>query len=391
MSSRNAKPPVSAEASLIISCCRDFLRTRSLHNLPDAASGINWDTAIHLADIHSVTPILFSSLKQRAEKEKIPDPLHACFQANARKNLTLASELLKILALLQAEGVTAIPLKGPMLAVQVYGNLCLRAFSDLDLLIRPVDVPRARDVLLSNGYSTNWALPSSADSAWLKIKEQQLSFVQANESVLVDLHWGLLPDYCGGALDLESVWSRKQAIPFGGQVVPTLSPEDLLVYLCAHGGKHLWARLGWICDIAALIEARRDMNWTVALATAKRHEARRVVRVGLQLVSQMFGTQLPDEVVRWMRGDAGTASLARDIENRLFPDPRPHQSSWEACRLNLRMMQGLANKIRYFAGIVITPGEAEWRILRLPSWLYPLYYPFRMARMVARFAWFGRR
>jgi hypothetical protein len=386
---RRTRKLMSPEADLIVSCCRQFLRTQRSYELCNAPGGISWDTAVNISDLHSVMPLLYSTLKQAGHTE-IPETLHANFQANARRNLTLSSELLKIVALMDAQGITAIPLKGPMLAVQVYGNLGLRAFSDLDLLIRPADVPRATDVLLGNGYSMDWGLHSSTESAWLKVKEQQLSFVDSGGSVLVDLHWGLLPDYCASVSDLETVWSRKQAIMFGGQLVPTLAPEDLLVYLCAHGGKHLWERLGWICDIAALIQARPDMNWRLALDTATRHDARRVVLVGFQLVNQMFGVQLPDEAIRWMRADPVSASLARDIRARLFLDPLARQSSLEACRLNLRMIEGLANKIRYFAGIVITPGEAEWRLLRLPSWLYPLYYPFRMARIAAKYAWSGK-
>jgi Uncharacterised nucleotidyltransferase len=381
---------MSPEASLIVSCCRQFLGTQSSQRLSDAVRGINWDTAISLADVHSVMPILYSTLKQEGQIE-VPEALYACFQANIWNNLTLAGELLRLINLLEAQGVAAIPLKGPMLAVQVYGDLGLRAFADLDLLVRPEDVPRTRDILLNSGYRINWTLPSSAESAWLRIKERQLSFSQSHGSVLVDLHWGLLPDYCSGASGLEAVWSRRQNVGLGGQSVPVLSPEDLLVYLCAHGGKHLWKRLGWVCDIAALLESRPNMNWSLALATATRYGSRRVILVGFRLVNVLFGIQLPDEVLRVIRADPVVESLARDIHARLFADPPNRQSPLEACRLNMRMIDGIVNKIRYFAGIVITPGGAEWRALPLPSWLYPVYYPFRMARIAAKYAWFGRR
>ena len=36
-----------------------------------------------------------------------------------------------------------------------------------------------------------------------------------------------------------------------------LSLENLLLVRCAHGSKHLWERLGWICDVAELIRVRK--------------------------------------------------------------------------------------------------------------------------------------
>jgi hypothetical protein len=39
-----------------------------------------------------------------------------------------------------------------------------------------------------------------------------------------------------------------------------LSLENLLLVRCAHGSKHLWERLGWICDVAELIRVRKEKS-----------------------------------------------------------------------------------------------------------------------------------
>jgi hypothetical protein len=44
-----------------------------------------------------------------------------------------------------------VPFKGPALAVQAYGDLSLRQYDDLDLLIHEADVPRAYQLLIANG------------------------------------------------------------------------------------------------------------------------------------------------------------------------------------------------------------------------------------------------
>jgi hypothetical protein len=47
-----------------------------------------------------------------------------------------------------------------------------------------------------------------------------------------------------------------------------------------------------------------------------------------------------------------------------------------------RRSQGLG----VLAGIFLIPTEAEYRALRLPAPLYPLYYPFRALRLCAKYA-----
>jgi putative nucleotidyltransferase-like protein len=62
----------------------------------------------------------------------------------------------------------------------------------------------------------------------------------------------------------------------GGQTVMTLSPEDLLVYLCAHGAKHVWEKLIWIVDVAGLINRHSDPDWRSVCDLAARHRCERV-------------------------------------------------------------------------------------------------------------------
>jgi hypothetical protein len=375
---------MTPEAKPLIACCRHFLKTDTSEDLAQSASDVNWGRALLLGESHAVIPIIYSALKQQTSSI-IPEALNASFQAHVRTNLTLAAELLSLLSLLAAGGITAIPLKGPTLALQAYGDLSLRSFSDLDLLVSPSDVPRARQVLIANGYRMHWTLPSFSPSAYLKIKEQQLSFVQANGTVAVDLHWRLVPDYFSAEFGWNEAVNKAESVMFCGRPVLSLSTEDLLRFLCVHGGKHLWMRLGWICDLAGFIRSNPDINWKRTLAEAARLNAMRALSVGLLLVTELLRLVLPEEVVRAIRSDRVASRLARDIQDRLFsPTPVGH-TSLEACRFHLRMTQGLGNKLRLFTTFVFTPGEAEFRVLQLPAWLYPLYYPFRIARLAAKY------
>jgi hypothetical protein len=62
-----------------------------------------------------------------------------------RRNLYLAAEMLRLSGLFRAKGLMVIPYKGPLLALQAYGDFALRQFADLDFAVRQSDLPRAAE------------------------------------------------------------------------------------------------------------------------------------------------------------------------------------------------------------------------------------------------------
>ena len=67
-------------------------------------------------------------------------------------------------------GITAIPYKGPALALQVYGDLKLRSFVDLDVLVRRSDAARAGTLLAARGYRPHLQLSPAQESIALAFK-----------------------------------------------------------------------------------------------------------------------------------------------------------------------------------------------------------------------------
>ncbi|NJN18389.1 MAG: nucleotidyltransferase family protein [Oscillochloris sp.] len=103
-----------------------------------APQAIDWDSLLSLAERHRVLPLLVAGLLD------VPALLRDRARAEALRSMMLAGELRHILSLLKQAGVTAIPYKGPALALQIYGNAALRQGGDLDLLIAPRDLMPAR-------------------------------------------------------------------------------------------------------------------------------------------------------------------------------------------------------------------------------------------------------
>src|SRR5207248_2341602 len=106
---------------------------------------------------HNVLPLIYRTTRDLvpAIPAAIMDDLRARYEHNARRNLKFTAELFRILDCLEAHEIPAIPYKGPALAEMVYGNLASREFSDLDVLVRPTDVLRAKAALRDLGYAPN--------------------------------------------------------------------------------------------------------------------------------------------------------------------------------------------------------------------------------------------
>jgi hypothetical protein len=223
---------------------------------------LDWSAFPPLCEAHSVAPLVCSVLKASAA-DAIPRAALEClrdsFRQTAILSLTLSADLVKLLGVFQRESIEAILLKGPTLAETLYGNLALRAFADLDLLVHPWDLLRVKKTLEANGYHLRSTLHWPGDSACFRARECQLSFADSR-NVSVDLHGGLLPDYFPAAFDIGHVWKKLREILVAGRKAPTLSAEQLVLFLCAHGTKHLWERLGWICDPGRLLQVEKSID-----------------------------------------------------------------------------------------------------------------------------------
>ena len=87
---------------------------------------------------------------------------------NAHRTLWLTLELLNIHGHLRVRGLEVLPYKGPVLAEMLYGNVALRQFSDLHLLVRSGDLPTIKEALAELGYEPGLRLAQAAERDYLK-------------------------------------------------------------------------------------------------------------------------------------------------------------------------------------------------------------------------------
>jgi len=130
-------------------------------------------------------------------------------------------------------------------------------------------------------------------------------------------------------------------------------PADLLVLLCAHGGKHSWSRLQWIADIAALVRTRSDLDWARVEALAFRTGTRRQLSVGLILARQLMSVKLPP-AAELLLDDVVASRLADTIGRQLFMIHRPLRSRRDRVTdlvLQLNLRERLRDRVRCALGV----------------------------------------
>jgi len=99
-------------------------------------------------------------------------------------SLRLTAELFGLLELFSSQGIEALVVKGPVLAVQAYGDPAMRSYGDLDMLVRQRNIRRATELMSAAGYVPAVSL-SAIDAG--KIPGQYL-FSKTDSKIIVELH-----------------------------------------------------------------------------------------------------------------------------------------------------------------------------------------------------------
>jgi len=381
---------------LLACCCVDGQQSCSLEGSACSDSAVDWEQVLHLAEHHGVVPLLYQSVRgwSRNVPAAILEDLRRRYENNARRNLKFAAELFRILDSLDGHGIASIPYKGPELAERVYGDLALRSFSDLDILVRRPDVLRAKTVVEELGYAPTLSLTNAEERVYLATG-YEYSFDGAAGRNLVELQWGIVPRFYAVDFDCGEFFERAVSASVSGRTVRALSPEDLLLCLCVHAAKHAWIRLCWLRDIAGVLQSQ-VLDWSVIEERAARLGIRRMLYVSLLLAHDLLQAKLADRVCEKLQPDGAVERLCKEVTQHLpnGEECNPECSSGRAGMpaspflayfwLMIRLRERVADKVRFFVRLIFTPSLGEWRLVRLPESLFFLYRIVRFARLLTR-------
>lgn len=373
-----------SEVEVFLCCARARLDEKQIARLRQLLDGtLDWNYILRFAESHSLVPLLYYHLHNHAP-EKVPPAIYEKLREQFRKisalNVYLSGELRRLLKLFATHEIDAVPYKGPALAAQAYGNISLRHFGDLDILVRQSDVLRVKELLVARGYELHPQLNVVQQALMLRT-QCNLPFTRDRHRLIVEIHWRVSARLFSAPLDPESLWKNVKLDTFEGMTIKTLAPEDLLLSLCVHGAKHLWERLSWIADIAQLLEVHPEFNWSGLLERARQTGSERMLLLGLCVAHDLLGAKVPAQVKAHFATDAEITSLARQIYSRLFAEGTEASGMTGYFLFQLKARRRLRDKLNY-CRYVISPNEEDLTLLSLPASLSFIYYLLRPLRML---------
>lgn len=385
---------VCPEKRLLVCCARTKMQPAIAEEIRSLAAGpLDWDFLFSEAAENSVTPLLARQLPAcAADVISVGhlEQLRDAARANAVRSLILVAELIKITDAFQSAGIQAIPYKGPILAAQAYGDVTLREFEDIDIVLRQRDMARANDILTALGFRPKfpWILSPGAASA---LVPGEYNYRDEDRRMMVELHTELTLRHFPVPPDLDDLARRLVPVALSGHEVCTFAPEDGLPILCIHGSKDFWERISWVADIAELIQAYPQLDLDQVFRCAESLRALRMLHVGLALAAGLLGAPLPDAILSRVRSDRTATSVASEVQHRLLSRAWPRLDAAGRFRFRRRMLPGTLAGWRYAARLAVVPAEEDWLMMRLPGPLAPLYVALRPLRLLRKYGFAGAR
>ncbi len=346
--------------------------------------GIDWVYLVTLAYKQKVAPFLYDTIK-KAGLTTTPETLLKelslfCFNLTTR-NTYLLTILTSITDLFDANGITSLPFKGPILGESLYGNYSLRVFSDLDILVSPEDAFKARSLLIKQGYTPELELNQEQLRQYLR-HEFDFKFYAENGAVVIELHWDMAANYLNRPLGIDDVLPHTVPYTINSTSVLNLSNEMLLVFLCVHACKHKWESMEQVTCIAEVM--KRTQEWEQVVTIAGILHCRTMVLTGLKLAEMLLNAPLPEERCRQLVPTGPNIPLITEICESFFKTTQTRTIHWNDrfSFFHLKIRDRFSDKINYAIYLLFNPSRKEWHQFRLPAGMTFLLRFLRPLRLV---------
>lgn len=342
----------------------------------------NWDHLIELADHHHLYPVLYQKLKSTGEKwvpSIVVRALQMRYQNNTLKILYLCGEMDRVAKAFHEHNIKSLHLKGPILAQELYGDISMRKFKDLDILVPKEELARTEQLLITLGYEKHEANTVLNEVKW---REHHFEYHHKDRKTSIEIHWRLCP-FPANEPRFEDLWARKKASKLTDIPVYYPGEEDLFLYLVSHGARHGWFRLKWLYDIhqcARLLQSPENL--------LKKNEFKNTNIVGqaLILAHQLFQTPLSANTVKQLK--TCSYKLAHQaliyITSILVLTPLPENIRTRHERYLFSLNGTFRQKYWAFLIVLFYPSPRDKALFKLPKHLHGLYFLLRPILVVVR-------
>lgn len=261
--------------------------------MDEAAAG----AVVRCALLHGVAPLLWLAAGGRdAFPPRARAHLRRIYVANLGCAERLLAEQQRLAGEFASRSLPLWTLKGPQLGIELYGDLAARQSADLDLLIRPEDLPASDRLLAELGYARAARGPiedfrEAQELLYLRIDKLEPSPARPQPSFTfaVDLHQRLVP-----YAPRDPLAERVRASGW--------TPELLLLALAANAVTHRLSRLKYLLDVAAELRAAAPaLDWNALVQAAAELDIAPGIFYVLEFAARLAGVELPESFLRRLR------------------------------------------------------------------------------------------
>ena len=332
--------------------------------------GADWDDLAVRAIVFGLAPQLHRRLMEwgAASSGEIVIPprsaakLAVTYQANAKRNEAIYSQLAEVLRACAGNNLRPIALKGVHLAATVYPDPALRPMNDIDLLFIPAELPAAETLLESLGYGGKHksaelgAGVTKHTSTFQKADTKAATpnpYLSSDSERMIEPHVSLEESWFGLKVDITpGIRERAVETTLGGQPCRVLAGEDLLLHLCVHFCFHLIMgapSMVQFTDLLAVTQPpysqtpTQPINWPILVKRAIDRRAAPYALAALTLAHKLLSAPIPDSVFVTL-SSATPAPLCRRISTLGLSNILKRTQQKPLTSIAQRLQRGLADR-----------------------------------------------
>ncbi len=401
--------PMSNDIKFLIACCQTEPSNDDINFILSYPSTINHQLLTSMASRHGILPLVYKTIKklqpvilsstgdpqsQRDDPSTINHQLATLikklkphYMSIVQRNMLMTSELIKIMHLLRENNIEALAFKGPALSQMAYGDITLRQYVDLDILVDEKHIFKAGELIVSANYIPDNDIIFLKNDKLLDVSSD-LGFRNSRNGTYIELHWKLFRKKFSKTMDELNIRSNSAIIEIQGKKIKTLQPDLLLVYLCSHGSKHMWERIEWITDIDRLVRHAESIDWEAVWEYAQKMHSINTLLLGLSLSQELFGTNLPDFIKEKISSHKNIPPLKTDTLELLNNNTSTLTQDFGTTAIfkkfdyHSKLYDSYWDKAKFYFTIFFKVTPDDVLNIDLPKQLYFLYYILRPFRLI---------
>jgi len=174
----------------------------------------NWEAIVKEASQHYVIPTIYCRLKAKQLLHLLPEDLISYLEyitdENRKRNTVILAQIAELSQLFQFHNIQHVFLKGAaLLASGTYKDISERMIGDIDILVQPIHLMQAYNLLLQNGYKSR-AMTLGSDFFEHKHLPRLETTVTDTRIAAVEIHRKLFVSYKNQDLEPKSIFNEQR-------------------------------------------------------------------------------------------------------------------------------------------------------------------------------------